>query len=130
VKNPPKRVQLTKSLTCSQIVEFDLEEFVTSNSMKFFEILKLKTDFLEEDPEVWASNVTFQNGLKVVSSLKVVNDCAERGVKLITDYLQAGHTKDEKQLQYLLQVVKKHREDVPVLTKEAVIQHAHGSKSY
>lgn len=87
MKNHPKRVQLTKSLTCSQIVEFGLEEFVTSNSMKFYEILKLETDFFGEDPEVWASNVTFQNGLKVVSSLKVVNDCAERGVKLITDYL-------------------------------------------
>ena len=39
-----------------------------------------------------------------MNGLRVVNDTAERGGKLITDY-NSGITKDEEQPQYLLQVV-------------------------
>ena len=39
---------------------------------------------------------------------RVVNDQAERGVALIEEF--SGHlTKDEEQLQFLLQVVQEHR---------------------
>ena len=43
--------------------------------------------------------------------LEVTNDCAERGVKLFGDVL--AMTKDEKQRQYLLQVVEDHRKNFP-----------------
>jgi hypothetical protein len=47
---------------------------------------------------------------------KVVNDMAERAVKLITDF--AGTiTKDEQQRQYLLQTVEKHRREISNFTK-------------
>lgn len=41
-------------------------------------------------------------------NLTVVNDPAERGVKLIEDYNQLL-TKDEEDLQFLLQVVSEYR---------------------
>ena len=51
-----------------------------------------------------------------VHELKVVNDAAERGVALIQAY-SGSLTRDEEQLQYLLQVVAPHRQAVPLPTK-------------
>lgn len=50
----------------------------------------------------------YQKGLKIVSNLLVVNDVAERNIKLIEDY-NSILTKDEDQKQYLLQVVNEYR---------------------
>ena len=51
-----------------------------------------------------------------VHELKVVNDTAQRGVALIQAY-SGSLTRDEEQLQYLLQVVAAHRQAVPQPTK-------------
>lgn len=45
--------------------------------------------------------------------MEVVNDCAERGVKLITDF--KDQTTDEEQQQYFLQVVEGHRQRIQSL---------------
>ena len=52
-----------------------------------------------------------------VHELKVVNDKAERGVALIQPY-SGSLTRDEEQLQYLLQVVAAHRQAVSQPTKK------------
>lgn len=49
--------------------------------------------------------------------LTVVNDCAERGVKLIEDFNKLL-TKDEEDLQFLLQVVSSYREKFPSHAKK------------
>jgi hypothetical protein len=46
----------------------------------------------------------------------LVNDAAERGVKLIQEYGDIL-TKDEKQTQYMLQIVSEHRKKYPDATK-------------
>ena len=51
-----------------------------------------------------------------LSSLRVVDDAAERGVRLVTDYSQIL-TKDEQQLQLLLQLVEEHRNKFPDMKK-------------
>ena len=53
-------------------------------------------------------------------NLKVVNDTAERGVKLIQDY-NSIITNDEDQKQYLLQVVQQHRRNFPDASKKGII---------
>ena len=52
-------------------------------------------------------------------SLKVVNDVAERGVKLITDFNNL-FTKDEEQKQYILQVVHKCQMLYPDVSKNTL----------
>ena len=51
-----------------------------------------------------------------LATLKVVNDTAERGVALIQEYNKTL-TKDERDLQFLLQVVADHRQLYPVANK-------------
>lgn len=86
-----------------------LSGLITKETRNFFERFHINADFLKELPSTWTENEHFNEGLKIVKSLKVVNDSAERGVKLITDFNDLL-TKDEQQKQYVLQVVSKCRQ--------------------
>ena len=55
----------------------------------------------------WSSNSQFQAAKKVVASFSVVNDGAERGVKLTHDFLDVARKEDN--LQNILQVVENDR---------------------
>jgi len=59
-----------------------------------------------------------------VTGLKVVNDTAERGVKLIQDF-NSCLTKDEEQRQYLLQVVSECRHIFPDSSKATASKSIH-----
>ena len=87
----------------------------------FFTFLSLPESFLQTQPETWKENEEFKRAEKIVHSLKVVNDTAERGVKLIQDF-NAILTKSEEQKQFLLQVVKHHRESYPDSSKTTVVK--------
>ena len=91
--------------------------------MRFFEILHVPMDFLDADPP-WKMNATFQAAREQLKYLQVVNDHAERGRALIQQF-NRSLTKDEEQLQFLLQVVADHRRNYPDARKEvlALTQH-------
>lgn len=79
-----------------------LIELFTS-SLKFFTRFKIACDFLKKDPAEWKNNLEYKNARDIISSIKVVNDTAERYVKLMEDFNQKI-TKNEEQKQFLLQV--------------------------
>jgi len=81
-----------------------LDQLATSNSMNFFHIFKLPTDFLSTDPDTWELQESYSLAKCRLEALKVVNDTAERAVALIQEYNKTL-TKDEDDLQFLLQVV-------------------------
>ena len=81
-----------------------LADFVTINTRQFFQKLKLDQKFLDEDPSTWKDHDGFQSAIRCIQSISVTNDSAERGVALIQEYNKLI-TKDEDQLQFLLQVV-------------------------
>ena len=76
--------------------------------------------FLTKDPVTWDDDKTYQESLKLVKGLTVVNDRAERGVALIQDFTKKL-TKSEEQLQFLLQVVSDHRKQFPDSRKSTLI---------
>ena len=51
-----------------------------------------------------------------VKNMEVTNDCAERGVKIINDFKDIAQ--DEEQRQFALQVIAKHRQQVPTISKK------------
>ena len=67
-------------------------------------ILQLQTDFLHKDPSEWECDITFSRAHGIATNLRVVNDNAERGAALITEYNRLI-TSVEEQKHYLLQVV-------------------------
>lgn len=66
------------------------------------------TDWLKKSSKTWPNEPGFQEVFYQVRHLKVVNDVAERGVKLATDYA-TSLTHNEDQRQYLYQVVEEQR---------------------
>lgn len=97
-----------------------LEYFINKNSLKLFERFDISSKFLDEEPSLWETNQEYLDARGTLNSLKVVNDVAERGVKLVQEYLGFG-TKDEKQLQYLLQIVKNYNEQYPNCNKSTLM---------
>ena len=60
-----------------------------------------------------ATSEAFQVGVANVRAINVVNDCAERGVKLTSDFVTAA--RGEQHLQNVLQAVEHDRSEQPKL---------------
>ena len=61
--------------------------------------------------ENWNENFSYIEAKQIISKLCVVNDAAERGVKLCYDFLSSS--KKEENLQNILQVVENVRNKIP-----------------
>ena len=97
--------------TIPERVNEDLVQFVLASSIKFFNIMRLYQGFLSLPVEIWELDSCFNEAKLTVSNLMVVNDAAERGVKLCHDYIKSS--KQEGVLQNILQVVENARAQVP-----------------
>lgn len=113
-ENPPKRTNL--NVDGDSLQNKTLASFVTSSTLKFFTKLSFSTEFLKNDPAQWSLNNEYNAARLYIRNMNVVNDNAERGVALIQNF--CGYlTKNEEQLQYLLQVVEDHRKRFPNMNK-------------
>lgn len=104
------------------IIDKGLEQFVSTQTMKFFTRFHLNTDFLTTDVSLWHKNKSYRECVEMVNNLAVVNDSAERGVKLMEDYNDIL-TKNEEQKQYVLQIVREYRKKFPDSAKATLAQH-------
>lgn len=114
--DPPKRIALDPS----QVQSKALEDFVTSNTLRFFQIMDLPHSFLDIDVDNWSTNDDYTSCKRAVVNLRVVNDLAERGVALMEEYNKII-VNDEQQKQFLLQVVKRYRQIYPDRNKDTLI---------
>ena len=81
------------------------------DSWRYFSITGIKCDFLHLEVDEWDENAEYLRGKIITNNLEVVNEAAERGVKLCYDFLHVS--KDEKRLQDVLQVVEEARKIDP-----------------
>jgi len=95
------------------------EQFITESSWLLFSILGLDhPEWLQISMFEWDQNPDYCKLHQFVSNVHVTNDIAERGIKLITDFID--HCHDENQRQALLQVVESHREQFPDYLKSTL----------
>ncbi|KAG0714800.1 hypothetical protein GWK47_013413 [Chionoecetes opilio] len=114
-EEPAKRINLPSS----QVPAATLPSFATKNSLRLFEALDIKTDFLSANPRKWQEEELYFEACRRIEGLRVVNDTAERGVALIQSF-NLRLTKDEEQRQFLLQVVEAHRHQQPGTSKASL----------
>jgi hypothetical protein len=81
-----------------------LIDLINSKSIGMFKRFEISTQFLTIDPANWNNHEDYIIGKQIINSLKVVNDTAERGVKLIEEY-NKKFTKNEEQKPRVLQVI-------------------------
>jgi len=111
-EDPPKRIDVTLNMLGDKSVA----DFTTKNTRSLFHKLSLPQGFLQIPASEWETNEEYQAARETVKMLAVTNDHAERGVALVQGCL--GHmSKDEDQLQCLLQVVADHRKRFPQALK-------------
>jgi len=79
-----------------------LVSLLSQKSANIFQRFKIE-NFLHIHPSEWLNSSAYQKGKTIIDQLKIVNDSAERGVKLVEDY-NNSITRDETQKQFLLQV--------------------------
>ena len=72
----------------------------------------ISSQFLNEGVETWEDDSDFEAAKKIVHSLRVTNDIAERGVALMEESNKLM-TIDEEQKQYLLLWIKEYRKKYP-----------------
>ena len=116
-EEPPKRITIDQSAIHAK----NLEDFVSSNTRRFFQFLHLPSEFLKNNPTEWDSIESFCSARDIVKNLRVVNDNAERGVSLMNEYNKLI-TNDEEQKQYLLQAVSEHRRQFPDCAKKLILE--------
>nr|CAR82250.1 hypothetical protein [Cotesia congregata] len=105
--------------TISEIVNLqkkDIDFFINSDSLQFFERFNIDKNFLKLDVETWADNNDYLEGLRIVKNLQIVNDVAERAIKLTQEYINILTTRED-QKQYLIQVVSEYKKKYPNATK-------------
>ncbi|KAK0065707.1 hypothetical protein Bpfe_005140 [Biomphalaria pfeifferi] len=98
-----------------------LDYFIGSRSHFFFQVLNLDKLLLNLPVEQWPQLKAYLHAKVVAHSLKVVNDSAERGIALATNF-NKSLTKKEDEKQYLYQVVESHRKQYPDAKKATLNQ--------
>jgi len=116
-EEPPKK----RNLQLRDLPEMCLSDLSTKNTKRFFQTLDINVDFFSVPVSEWVSRVDYTQGKQIVDHLPVVNDPAERGVKLMTDYNQTV-TKDENSFQNLLLAVDSHRKSTSDSRKASLIR--------
>jgi len=66
----------------------------------FSRILDIEMSFLDDPVEKWDTHPGYNKGFQVVGSLNVVNDHAERSIKLLQDWNKTV-TRKEERFQYI-----------------------------
>ena len=94
-----------------------LTQLIGPRSWLLFDLLGLKRrqDWLQLKPKDWPKMEDYTIARDFVVNLEVVNDSAERGVKMISDFKDC--VRDEKQRQFILQVVEDQRQRVESFNK-------------
>ena len=104
---PNKRVRVTPDTLFTK--PFAL--FASINTSLLFKWLNLPDFFLELPVTQWKSNCDYLTAQEVCKSLAVTNDHAGRAISLIQKF-SGRLTKDEEQLQYLLQAISQQQKQI------------------
>ncbi len=98
-------------IALTDVPGIDFQDFVGSDSWKFFEVLELDSSFLSQPVSTWCELDSWKAASKILQQLQVKNDAAERGVKLGHTFLERA--KIEANYQNILQVAENSRKTNP-----------------
>lgn len=97
------------TLTRQEVSSKTMSNFVTKNTFNFMREYSLNTDWLFENPNTWPKSPGYIEAKRLLQQIEVVNDCADRAVKLVADF-NGSLTKGEMEFQNLLKTVDHHRQ--------------------
>ena len=98
----------------------DMDSFVTVDSWLVFDLLDLTStqDWMTIPSSLWDKFEDYRKFKEFAESVSVCNDVAERGIALISAYINKAQS--EEQRQALLQVVEFHRSLITNMNKSSL----------
>ena len=114
--NIPERKVSLRPEKLEEILAGGLEQFVNFSTKRFFQRFSINPAFFKDDPSQWPMNEDYEKARNIITKLKVTNDTAERGVKLIEEY-HDKLTHNEEQMQCIVQIVSDYRKKFPTCNK-------------
>ncbi|KAK3928606.1 Aconitate hydratase, mitochondrial [Frankliniella fusca] len=109
-----------RKLDMRDVPELEIGDLSTTSTITFFNTLGISTSFFQKPVSEWKNSDEYRHGLLITKHLRVVNDHAERAVKLMSDFNKCITTK-EKSYQNLLLNVENHRKSLPDVKKETLV---------
>ena len=98
------------SIKIDEDEDINLDNLINEQSWLIFDLLEcydiLDYEWMTEDACSWSMSDGYNKFANYMKNVHVVNDLAERGIKLISDFIDKSQ--DEEQIQALLHVVKWH----------------------
>lgn len=95
-------------------------DFVTKNTLNFFERFSIPVDFLRQPPQTWSASDSYKKGLVIINQIKVTNDTAERSVQSMAGFIGII-TKDDKRYRELVTVVDDYNKSCPSYAKKDLV---------
>eukprot|EP00102_Acyrthosiphon_pisum_P019081 XP_016656291.1 PREDICTED: uncharacterized protein LOC107882456 [Acyrthosiphon pisum] len=120
-KDSPKKIVLQFDYVQHFVCKDLPFELISNKSIQFFQRFRISSDFLHKDPNLWKITTEYKEAKDIIATLKLVNDSAERGVKLMEEF-NDKFTKQEEQKQYVLQIVQDYRKQYPGFSREVLKQ--------
>ena len=98
----------------------NLSSFVSEESWLLFDLLGLQDcqEWLQTPVKMWDLFSDYRKFKEYVINVSVVNDLAERGMHLITEF--ASKCKNREEREAVLQVVEEHRKNFPDFSKKTL----------
>lgn len=120
-KEPKEAGRQLKLNPSTDFRRIHLHSLIDSSSLDTMKMLKLDLELLTgTHPSVWKKSLTYQRMKLKINALKVVNDTGERAIALISS-VNGLLTKNESELQNVLQVIEQKREQMPNCDKSTII---------
>ena len=95
--------------------------FVGDDSWSFVDIMKIDAEgFINRPIEEWPLYEEYKRAKSIVDNLCVVNNTAERSVRLVSDFLSSA--RKEETLQNILQVVEREKEENILVSRPCDLQ--------
>jgi hypothetical protein len=116
-----RKIKLSPSTDLSRC---ELWNLVDASSICALQLLKVDLDLiLYKDPSTWEEHQSYKDAVAFVASISVVNDMAERAIKLITECNSHKRTKNEAELQKIVQSIEDNRKRLSSVSKSAVSEY-------
>ena len=75
----------------------DMSDLIGPNSWYLLELANIHGDWLKKHVSVWQDSQDYAKFKEFISNMSVVNDCSERGVKLVQEYIDSARNETLRQ---------------------------------
>lgn len=107
----PTQYEMSKPDSPIQICALSsISDFVTEESYLFFNLMNIEKDTIMTWKRDSLVNESYSNFCSYIKAMAVVNDRAERHIRLVQDFIGTSH--DEDRFQDNLQVIHQNRKDI------------------